>query len=168
MKSLCTLLFALVLGAAALPAMSIVAPVTMTEAQACDVQMGRRNSCHQGYLDSCRQYGPNNPMCLQGNRGGQRYGHRPTYHRPVYQQRPMYGHQQQRRTMYGHQQQRRVYRTVPVNPVHVGGPAPSGMPHPQAVYERQLQAGNVTRTRVPCADGFVTLANGNCGRWVQN
>lgn len=42
------------------------------------------------------------------------------------------------------------------------------LPTPQEVYERQLQSGNVTRTRVPCAEGFFTLPNGNCGRWVQN
>ena len=95
MKSLRSIAFAIVLGVFSIPALSVVAPVTMTEAQACDVQMGRRNSCHSGYLDSCRQYGYVGPCGLGGQRAGSGGGHyarrpmqQPMYHQPVYR-RPM-------------------------------------------------------------------------------
>lgn len=42
------------------------------------------------------------------------------------------------------------------------------VPTPEEVLDRQRAAGNVTRTRVPCADGWQLLPNGNCGRWVAD
>ncbi len=66
--------------------------------------------------------------------------------------------------------ERRLRRTTPpaAAPTHSANGATNRLPTPQEVYERQRQSGNVTRTRVPCAEGFFTLPNGNCGRWVQN
>lgn len=58
-------------------------------------------------------------------------------------------------------------------PAVTQSPRGQGMPSPEEVYNRQLQAGNVktTRTPVPCIAGYVYDAgSGLCNRtrWVPN
>ena len=159
MKRILAIAFVALLGFLALPVSTIVAPVSMTAAQACGTggNASRSPHCNTPYLQTCASLGYRGPCGLGGNRAGNSGG--------------QYG----RGVVYG--QPRIIRRPVPVirdsYAVRYYGAAAASQttatpPLPQTVYERQLSAGNVTSTRVPCADGFDLLPNGNCGRWVPN
>lgn len=161
MKTVTSMAFALVLGATAIPAVAVVAPVTMTAAQACNVQMGRPNSCHQGYLESCRQYGYKGPCGLGGQRAGHSGGYmqgRPMA-RPMYQGQPR-GYAPKRPVVIVRESSGGYYRGSSVAR-SVAAPVPT------VVQARQPTEAQITRVRVPCAEGWQLMPNGNCGRWVQ-
>lgn len=178
MKTFTSIAFALVLGALSIPTAAVVAPVSMTEANACSVQMGHPNSCHKGYLKSCRELGYAGACGLGGVRagnggyGGHGYARpigRPMMQRPVY--RPMHPHMV-RRPMPMH-----AAAPIPVRKpsfaeqYYARGHASETKalpPSPEQVYQMQAAAGNVTKVAVPCAEGFNRLPNGNCGRWTPN
>lgn len=91
-----TFALATIIAAAFVTVQPVAMPTLIdTAAQAsCDVQVGRRNSCHQGYLNSCAGLGRNNPWCLNGGNGGYRNGGQMRPMRPVYNARPVYRGQQ--------------------------------------------------------------------------
>lgn len=171
MKMFAKIAFALVLGVVSIPAVSIVAPVTMTEAQACGTggSASRGISCHQHYLNSCSQLGRNNPWCLNnGGRGG--YYGRPIVQRPVY-----HGHHPVRRPVPAYAANGHYYRSGAVygsssalvipRAQHARPAAPP--PSPEQVA--RMAKHTVERVPVDCAGGYSRVEGSNrCARitWV--